>query len=102
MTLRVKLDMLSPAVWLQSRFLFLFSFFVFLGPNPWHMEVPKLGVKSELQLPAYATASATPDLSCVCDLHHSPKQHWILNPLSEARDQTCVLMDTSLFISAEP
>ena len=25
---------------------------VFLGPHPWHMEVPKLGVELELQLPA--------------------------------------------------
>ena len=23
-------------------------FFVFLGPHPWHMEVPRLGVESEL------------------------------------------------------
>ena len=30
--------------------------FVFLGPHPAHMEVPRLGVKSELQLPAYTTA----------------------------------------------
>ena len=33
----------------------------FLGPHLWHMEVPSLGVESELQLPAYATATATPD-----------------------------------------
>ena len=25
-------------------FCFLFFFFVFLGPHPWHMEVPRLGV----------------------------------------------------------
>jgi len=25
-----------------------FSLFVFLGPHPWHMEVPSLGVESEL------------------------------------------------------
>ena len=24
------------------------TFFIFLGPDPWHMEVPKLGVKLEL------------------------------------------------------
>ena len=41
------------------------------------------------------TATATPDLSCVYDLHHSSWQHRILNPLSKARDQTCILMDTS-------
>ena len=28
-------------------------FFVFLGPHLWHMEVPRLGVQSELQLLAY-------------------------------------------------
>ena len=35
------------------------------------------------------------DLSCVCDLHHRSWQCWIVNPLSEARDQTRILMDTS-------
>ena len=40
-----------------------FFFFVFLGLHPWHMEVPSLGAESELQLPAYATATAMPDLS---------------------------------------
>ena len=29
------------------------------------------------------------------DLHHSSQQRQILNPLSEARDRTSVLMDTS-------
>ena len=31
-------------------------YFGFLGPNVRHMEDPRLGVKSELQLPAYTTA----------------------------------------------
>ena len=30
--------------------------------------------------------------SHVCDLHHSSRQRWILNPLSKARDRTCNLM----------
>ena len=59
------------------------------------MEVPRLGVESELQLLAYTTATAMPDLIHVYELHHSSWQGRILNPLSEARDQTCVLMDTS-------
>ena len=63
-----------------------FFFLSFLGPYLWHMEVPRLGVQLELQPPAYATAIATKDPSRVCDLHHSSWQHWILNPLSEARD----------------
>ena len=40
---------------------FHFFFFFFLGPYLLHMEVARLGVKSELQLPAYTTATATPD-----------------------------------------
>ena len=66
--------------------------FVFLGPHPCHMEVRRLGVSSELLLQAYTTATATADLSHVCDLHHSSWQCRILNPLSEARDQTLNLM----------
>ena len=58
-------------------------------------ESSRLGVKSELQLLAYATASATQDSSHVCCLHHSSLQCQIPDPLSEARDQTRVLMDTS-------
>ena len=29
-------------------FFFFFVFLPFLGPLPWHMEVPRLGVQSEL------------------------------------------------------
>ena len=59
------------------------------------MEIPRLGVESELQVPTYTTAIATWDPSCVCHLHHSSWQCWIPGPLSEARDQTNILMDTS-------
>ena len=49
----------------------LFSYFLsFKGRHLWHMEVPGLGVESELQL------QPTPQ----------PQQHGILYPLSEARD----------------
>ena len=54
----------------------------------WHVEVPRLGVESELQLQATATATATLDLSHILNLHRSSRQHQILNPLKEARDQT--------------
>ena len=60
-----------------------------------HMEVPRLGVKLELQPLAYTTATATPDPSHVCNLHHISWQCWILNALSVARDQTCIFMDSS-------
>ena len=59
------------------------------------MGVPRLGVKSELQLLAYATATAMQDPSSFCNLHHSSQQCRIPDPLSEARDQTHILMDTS-------
>ena len=59
------------------------------------MEIPRLGVQSELQLPAYTIGIAMPNPSHVCDLHHSSQQLWILNPLGEAQDPLGVLMDTS-------
>ena len=51
-----------------------FFFLLFLGLHSQHVEVPKLGVK------------------LVLSLRHSHGQHGILNPLNEARDQTCILM----------
>ena len=77
-------------------YIFIYFLFVcFLGPHLWHMDVPGLEVEAELQLSAYAMATTNWNLSHVCDLHHSSWQHWIFNPLSEARDQTRTLMDTS-------
>ena len=61
----------------------------------------RLGVKSELQLLAYPTVTATPDSSCICDLHRSSRERRILNPLSEARDGTYILMEPSQALSAE-
>ena len=40
---------------------------------------------------AYATATATLDLSQICNLHSGLTQ--ILNPQSEARDQICILTE---------
>ena len=51
------------------------------------MEVPRLGVKWELQLLASTAATATQVLSLVFDLCRIP------NLLREARDQTHILMD---------
>ena len=68
---------------------------VFLGPHLQHMEVPRRGMEWELQLLAHTTVTVTSDPSCVCDLHHSSRQRRILNPLSEAKGQTHILMDAS-------
>ena len=59
------------------------------------MEVPRPGVGFELQLPTYATATAMPDLSHICNLHCSSRHSQILNPLTRAKDRTHILMDTS-------
>ena len=64
---------LSADTQADTFLIYTFFFFVFLGPHPQHMQVPRLGVESELQRPAYATATATatPDLNGICDLHHA-------------------------------
>ena len=72
----------------------LFFFFFFLGPHLRHMEIARLGVELE-QLMAYIAATAIQDLNCICNLHYSLWQRWILNPRSKARDWTCTLTDTS-------
>ena len=66
-------------------FLFYFCIFVFSGPHPWHMEVPRLGVQSELQRPVYATATAMWDPSLVYNPHHSSQHCQIFNPPSEIK-----------------
>ena len=57
-----------------------FFFVVFVGPHLQYMEVPRLGVESELEQPATATATATAtqDPSHTGSLHHSSWQHQIL------------------------
>ena len=59
------------------------------------MEIPRLGVELEPQLPAYTTATAMQNPSHICHLHNGSQQHQILNPLGEAREQTHNLMDAS-------
>ena len=80
-------------------FTIFFVFSPFLGPLRWRMEVPMLGVESELQPLAYARATATRDPSLGCNPHHSSWQHWILNPPSKARDQTHIFMDTNQVVN---
>ena len=42
-----------------------------------------------------SAATAMQDPRHLCDLHHSSRQHLVFNPLTQARDQNCVLMATS-------
>ena len=73
----------------KKFFAFCFLFF-FLGLHPRHTEVPRLGVKSELYLLAYTTATEKQAPSLLCDLLHSSWQCQILDPLIEARYQNCI------------
>ena len=66
----------------------------FSGPHPWHMEIPRPGIESELQPQAYTTATVMQVPSHICDPTPHLRQRWILNPLSKARDSTRILMDT--------
>ena len=63
----------------SSFFLFfLFLFWLCL----WHTEDPTIAI-------------ATWDPGWICELCHSSWQHQIITALGKARDQTCILMDTS-------
>ena len=59
------------------------------------MEVPRLAVALELQLPVYPTATAMQDLNCICHLHHSSPKCQVPNTLRGARDRSLILVDTS-------
>ena len=82
--------------YLHLRFKFKWLSFFFLALRLFQSHdchiFPRLGVELELQPQAYTTATATPDPSRICNLHHSSWQHQILNPLSKARNRTRSLM----------
>ena len=69
-----------------------FLFFVFFGLHLQHMEVHRLQVELQLQVPAY---TSTQDPSHICDLCHSLQQCRTLNPLSKAKDRTHILTSCS-------
>ena len=74
----------------------------FQQPHLWHMEVPRLGVSSEIQLPVYARATATRDLSRVFDLHHSSRQRQILNPRTRPGIESATSWLLVRFVSSAP
>ena len=81
----------DPKLWkmeksiIKTVFIFFFSIFCLFRATPTACGGSQA---RELQLLAYATTTARQDPSRVCDPHHSSQQRRILNPLSEARDQT--------------
>ena len=76
---------------------FFFFFPRCLGLHLQCMEVPRLGVKSELQPPVYTTATTDP--SHICSVRYSLWQRQIINPPIEARDRTLILMDTKYILN---
>ena len=80
----------------------MFSYFLFvclfccLGPHLWHREVPRLGVESKLQLPAYTTPQqcqirTKPHLGPTPQLTATPDSQ----PTEQGQGSNRVLMDTS-------
>ena len=74
---------------------FCFVLFCFRAAPRAYGSSQSIKAESELQVQAYATATAMPDLSHICNLHPNSQQCQILNPLSRARYRTFVLMGTT-------
>ena len=68
-------------------FLYFFNFFKGHTHGIWKFPGSGLNRSCSLQ-PTPQSVTAVPGLSHICDLHNSLRQCHILNPLSEARDQT--------------
>ena len=66
------------------------------------MEVPRLGVKSQLQLSAYATATATRDQAASATYTTAHGNATFLTQLSKARDQTHPHGCQVGFVTTEP
>ena len=78
-------------------FLFIYLFFVFLL-FLWAAPAAYGGSQARGLIRAVATglrqSHSNAGSEPICNLHHSSRQHRILNPLSKARDWTLVLMDS--------
>ena len=93
LSLNYYLVMVSTTFMSSSSIAF-FSFPFWLGCIG-SMDYSRLGVKLELQLPVYGTATAIQDLRHVSYLHHSWQQCQNINPVSDARSHTHVPIDPS-------
>ena len=85
----------GDSVYDTGNFFFSLFFFFFLLFRATLEALPSLVVESELQLPAYATATATPYLGHFCYLHYSSQQCQILNSWARPGIKPTSLMDTS-------
>ena len=92
----------TPVTHILKQLIFFFFFFGLLRAIPvaYGSSQARSGIRATAT--GLCQASATPDLSCICDLHHSPQQHRILSPLSKARDEPASSWILVRFVSAEP
>ena len=77
-TLKHKLLFSCKSCLYWVRYFTVFIYY-YIGLHLQHMEVPRLGAESELHLPVCVTATAMPDLGCICIPHRSLWNHQILN-----------------------
>lgn len=85
---------LQTCKWSQSAMKLLFYFVCFFRATPVSFGNSQARGQTGAAAEAYITATAKPDLSCICH----PQQFMATldpYPLSEARNQTPILMDTS-------
>ena len=80
--------------------LFVFCFVLLFRATPVAYEGSQARGLIELLAAGLVTATAMPDPSHICDLHHSSQQHRIPSPLSKARARTHNLMVPSHFFCA--
>ena len=75
--------------------IFFFFFFLLFSAAPTAYGSSQVRGQIGAAVPAYMTAHSHATSKPNCDLHHSSQQLRILDPLSEARDRTLILMDAS-------
>ena len=90
-----------PSLCRHFSFFVFFKFFLF-GATPIAYESSQARGQIRIAAAGWITAKVTQDLSHVCKLHHSSWQRWIPNPMSRAREQTCVLMILVGLATTEP
>ena len=84
----VRLLTFRTVIYKSCVFFGLFYFFLFRATPKAHGHSQARG-QIRAAAEAYATTTATPDPSCIFDLHCSSRQCSILNPSHKARNQIC-------------
>ena len=85
----------SSTIFVWTSLLLKKIFFFFSWLHLWHYRSSQARGRIGAAAAGLHNSHSKWDLSHVCDLHHSSRQRWILNPLREARDWTRNLKDTS-------